>query len=173
MQKKRKKLTQKLGINLDLFSNKHKNTPQKRLIKSSLFKKELLEKQKIQATYQITTSTLKTLITKLKHKKSKLKTLIKLLEMRLDNVLFRAHICATRKAARQLIAHKKIKINGKRENKRARTIKKHDIIKTPFILNNTTKHFIFFKKKFKLIKTNYYKKYVHQYNEFLLTKTLM
>ncbi|MGX7582723.1 S4 domain-containing protein [Candidatus Vidania fulgoroideorum] len=172
MQKKRNKLTQRLGTNLELFSNPHKNIIKRHTTTHSLFKRELLEKQKIQATYQITASTLKTIITKLKHTKTKLKTLIKLLETRLDNVLFRAGVCPTRKSAKQLIVHKKIKLNGIRITKRAKIIKKADIIKTPFIIKATNKHFIYYKNKFKIKKTNYYKKYIKQYNEFLLTRTL-
>ncbi|QSW37692.1 hypothetical protein JS520_00775 [Candidatus Vidania fulgoroideae] len=172
MQIKRKKLTQKLGINLELFSNKHKNITKKTLTKYSLFKRELIERQKIRATYQIANSTLKTIVKRLKHTQDKLIAIIKLLEKRLDNVLFRAQICATRRAAQQLIAHKKIKLNGKRETQKAKLIAKNDIIKSPYITNNTSKYFAVFGKKCKVLRTDYYKKYIKQYNKFLLTKTL-
>ena len=64
-----------------------------------------------------------------------------LFESRLDSILVRAKYCPTIKSARQLIAHKHIKVNRKIEQKYSHTLKQGDSIEINF-------------KSRKLIKTN-------------------
>jgi len=54
--------------------------------------------------------------------------LLQLLEQRLDNVVFRLGIAPTRRAARQLVSHKHITVNGEILNIPSATIKPGDII---------------------------------------------
>ncbi len=54
--------------------------------------------------------------------------LLKLLESRLDNVVYRLGIAPTRRAARQLVTHKHIVVNGSVMNIPSATIKAGDII---------------------------------------------
>ncbi len=54
--------------------------------------------------------------------------LLQLLEARLDNVVFRLGLAPTRRAARQLVVHKHIKLNGKVCNVPSATTKIDDVI---------------------------------------------
>ncbi len=56
------------------------------------------------------------------------KTLIKLLEARLDNAVFRMGIAPSRPAARQLVSHKHITVNGEVVNIPSYQLKPGDII---------------------------------------------
>ncbi len=55
--------------------------------------------------------------------------LVQLLEMRLDNVLFRAGFAKTRAAARQIISHKHVDVNGKTVNVASYSVRVGDIVK--------------------------------------------
>jgi small subunit ribosomal protein S4 len=53
---------------------------------------------------------------------------LQLLEARLDNVVFRLGIASTRRAARQLVSHKHILVNGEIVNIPSYSIKSGDVI---------------------------------------------
>src|SRR3990167_41804 len=55
-------------------------------------------------------------------------TLLRLLEQRLDNVVYRMGFARTRKEARQLVSHKSIIVNGKLVNIPSYAIKPNDIV---------------------------------------------
>ncbi len=57
-----------------------------------------------------------------------MKTLIKLLEARLDNTVFRLGIAPSRPAARQLVSHKHIEVNGDVVNFPSYQLKAGDVI---------------------------------------------
>jgi len=54
--------------------------------------------------------------------------LLQLLESRLDNIVFRMGIAPTRRAARQLVSHKHITVNGKLCNIPSRQIRPGDVV---------------------------------------------
>jgi small subunit ribosomal protein S4 len=54
--------------------------------------------------------------------------LIKLLECRLDNVVFRMHFASSRNQARQLVSHGHFTVNGKKVNIPSYRIKPGDVI---------------------------------------------
>ena len=54
--------------------------------------------------------------------------LIKLLESRLDNVVYRMHFASTRSQARQLVSHRHILVNGKSVNIPSYAVKPGDVI---------------------------------------------
>ena len=54
--------------------------------------------------------------------------LLRLLECRLDNVVYRMGFGATRAEARQLVAHKAIAVNGKRVNIPSYQVQPHDVV---------------------------------------------
>lgn len=54
--------------------------------------------------------------------------LLQLLESRLDNVVYRLGLAVTRSAARQLVSHRSISVNGKIVNIASYLVKPHDII---------------------------------------------
>ena len=78
---------------------------------------QLQEKQKAKYTYGILERQFKKLFLKAASRKGMTgQNLIKLIESRLDNVVFRLGIAPTRAAARQLVSHRHILVNGKIAN---------------------------------------------------------
>jgi small subunit ribosomal protein S4 len=89
--------------------------PQRHRRKPSPFKRQLQEKQKLRLNYGVTERQLRNLM-KLAHKSRGRtdETLMELLERRLDNVVFRAGFARTIPAARQLVRHGHVLIDGAR-----------------------------------------------------------
>lgn len=74
---------------------------------------KLIEKQKLRMNYGLTESQLQRLFKEAKNAKSPTgHKLIELLERRLDNFVFRAGFAPTIVAARQLVRHKHLSLNG-------------------------------------------------------------
>jgi small subunit ribosomal protein S4 len=83
--------------------------------KESDFKKQLMEKQKLRFNYGLTERQFRKLF--VEARKSKAPTpdkFLEYLERRLDNAVFRAGFAATIPAARQLVRHRHVRVNGKR-----------------------------------------------------------
>ncbi|HIT16377.1 MAG TPA: 30S ribosomal protein S4 [Candidatus Avimuribaculum pullicola] len=75
---------------------------------------QLREKQKAKYTYGVLERQFRNLFEKAKRSKGvKGEVLLQLLEARLDNVVYRLGIAPTRAAARQLVSHRHITVNGK------------------------------------------------------------
>lgn len=89
----------------------------KRRAKMSEYGMQLAEKQKAKYTYGILERQFKKLFLRAAGKKGITGlNLVKLIESRLDNVVFRLGIAPTRAAARQLVSHRHILVNGKITN---------------------------------------------------------
>ena len=89
----------------------------KRRAKQSEYGMQLMEKQKAKYTYGILERQFKKLFLRAAGKKGVTGlNLVKLIESRLDNVVFRLGIAPTRAAARQLVSHRHILVNGKINN---------------------------------------------------------
>jgi small subunit ribosomal protein S4 len=74
---------------------------------------QLMEKQKAKYTYGILERQFRNLFDKASRKSGVTgEILLQLLESRLDNTVFRLGIAPTRRAARQLVSHKHIMVNG-------------------------------------------------------------
>lgn len=74
---------------------------------------QLAEKQKAKYTYGILERQFRNLFTKAAAKKGVTgENLLKLIESRLDNVVYRIGLSSTRDGARQLVSHKHIEVNG-------------------------------------------------------------
>jgi small subunit ribosomal protein S4 len=72
-----------------------------------------MEKQKAKYTYGVLERQFRKMFDKASRQDGKPgENLFKLLEARLDNVVFRMGIAPTRRAARQLVSHKHIAVNG-------------------------------------------------------------
>lgn len=82
------------------------------------FGTQLLEKQKARFTYGLTESQFSRYVFEAMEKKGSETTgaLMTRLESRLDNTIFRSGIVKTRRAARQLVGHGHITVNGRRLN---------------------------------------------------------
>ena len=90
---------------------------QKRRGKESAYGVQLMEKQKAKFTYGILEKQFSNLFKEaLRRKGVTGENLLLLCEMRLDNVVFRLGIAPTRRAARQLVTHNHITVNGENIN---------------------------------------------------------
>jgi len=87
---------------------------QSRRAKVSPFGVQLREKQKVRRTYGLQEAQFRNYFAKaLKQPGRTGETLVKLLERRLDNVVYRLSLAPSRKAARQLISHGHFLVNNK------------------------------------------------------------
>jgi small subunit ribosomal protein S4 len=87
--------------------------PNKRRAKVSEYGTQLKEKQKAKYTYGLLERQFRNLFQKAQHSKGVTgEVLLQLLESRLDNVVYRLGIAPTRAAARQLVSHRHITVNG-------------------------------------------------------------
>ncbi|PIV33151.1 MAG: 30S ribosomal protein S4 [Lysobacterales bacterium CG02_land_8_20_14_3_00_62_12] len=85
--------------------------------KMSDYAVQLREKQKVKRTYGVLERQFRTYYAKASNIKGATgENLLRLLESRLDNVVFRMGFAVTRSAARQLVSHKGVLVNGKSVN---------------------------------------------------------
>jgi len=83
--------------------------------KPSEYSRQLREKQKLKRLFGITERQLSNYVeVAFKKKDITGQALLKLLEQRLDNVIYRAGFAKTRPMARQLVGHRLFTVNGKR-----------------------------------------------------------
>ncbi len=84
--------------------------------KQSLYATQLREKQKVRRTYGLLEKQFARLMNEATRSKEGLagENLLKLLELRLDNAVYRAGFATSRRAARQLVGHGHFLLNGKR-----------------------------------------------------------
>jgi len=100
----------------------------------SQYGRQLREKQKVKRMYGIMERQFKRYVTKaLKSRGNTGEMLLSLLERRLDNAIFRLGFAPTRAAARQLVSHRHVFIDGKRVNIPSFEIKQGNAIKIPSI----------------------------------------
>ena len=119
----RLKVMRALGVDLPGLSRKTKesrpNPPGQHGARAARRKKsdfgvQLIEKQKLRYNYGVTERQLRRLMVDARKSKEPTgDTLLQLLERRLDNVVFRAGFAPTIAAARQLVSHGHLKLNGK------------------------------------------------------------
>lgn len=101
----------------------------KRRKKQSEYGLQLLEKQKAKYTYGILERQFRGLFKIATSRKGITgEVLLQLCEMRLDNVVFRLGIAPSRSAARQLVSHRHIIVNGEVLNIPSYSVKQDDII---------------------------------------------
>lgn len=99
---------------------------------ASEYKKSLTEKQTLKRWYGLTEKQFKKYVKNALAKMGRVENisdeLIKSLEKRLDNVVFRLGFAKSRSQARQLVNHKYFLVNGKPVNIPSYTVKKGDVI---------------------------------------------
>ena len=102
---------------------------QKRRGKQSEYGIQLAEKQKAKYTYGILEKQFSNLFKEaLRRKGVTGENLLKMCEVRLDNIVYRLGIAPTRRAARQLVTHKHINVNGKTVNIPSYSLKDGDVV---------------------------------------------
>jgi len=82
----------------------------------SEYSKQMLEKQKVRVTYGLPERQFRSYVNKAleAHNMKPTERLHELLELRLDNVIWRLGLVATRRGARQMVAHGHIMVDGKK-----------------------------------------------------------
>lgn len=97
--------------------------------KTSEYGTQLKEKQKAKYTYGILEKQFRNLFQKATRTKGVTgEVLLQLLESRLDNVVYRLGIAPSRRAARQLVSHRHIVVNGQIVNIPSYLLKSGDIV---------------------------------------------
>jgi len=97
--------------------------------KTSEYGTQLKEKQKAKYTYGVLEKQFANLFDKAQRSKGITGViLLQLLESRLDNVVYRLGIAKTRNAARQLVSHKHIVVNGEVVNIPSFQVKQGDVV---------------------------------------------
>lgn len=112
--------------------------------KKSEYGKQILEKQKLRFNYGITERYLRKLVHRsFRSKEHSGHKLLELLEKRLDSVVFRAGLAPTIIAARQLVSHGHVKVNGKKVDIASYEVKPGQVIsltekghKVPCVINS-------------------------------------
>ncbi len=90
---------------------------------------QLMEKQKVKHTYGVLERQFSNVFKKaVRAQGSTGENLMKFLETRLDNVVYRLGIAPTRRAARQLVSHKHITVNGEIVNIASYSLRPGDIV---------------------------------------------
>ena len=101
----------------------------KRPASKTEFSKQLIEKQKARFTYGITERQFSRYVAEATAKEgNSSELLVRTLESRLDNVVLRAGFAPTRQAARQMVSHNHITVNGVTTNIPSMQVKVGDII---------------------------------------------
>jgi len=102
---------------------------QRRRGKQSEYGVQLMEKQKAKFTYGILEKQFSNLFKEaLRRKGVTGENLLQMCELRLDNVVYRLGIAPSRRAARQLVTHKHITVNGENVNIPSYALKVGDIV---------------------------------------------
>jgi len=97
--------------------------------KMSEFGRQLREKQKAKRIYQLTEKTFSGYYKKAVARKGVTGTImLQIIELRLDNVIYRAEFAASRKQSRQLVGHGLLKVNGRKCSSPSRQMKIGDKI---------------------------------------------
>ncbi len=89
----------------------------------------LMEKQKARAIYGVRERQFRRYFFKAKREKGRTgENLVRILESRLDNMLYRAGFAASRRQARQMISHRFVKVNGRIVNIPSYLLRKGDVV---------------------------------------------
>ena len=131
--KRQRRLGIRILVKSDKYISKRPYPPGqqglKRKQKLSDYGLQLLEKQKAKFIYQVREKQFKNIYNQAKKTKSATgEKLLQLLELRLDNIIYRGGLVSTRRQARQLVTHGHIKLNEKKATIPSMVLKKNDII---------------------------------------------
>ncbi|MFH1412843.1 MAG: 30S ribosomal protein S4 [bacterium] len=101
----------------------------KRRAKQSQYGVQLAEKQKAKHSYGMREKQFRILFEKAKRKGNAGENFLKMLETRLDNVIYRLGLAVSRSQARQMVSHSNFLVNDKLVNVPSFQVKSNDIIK--------------------------------------------
>ncbi len=101
--------------------------PRSRTKKQSEYSLQLREKQRLKRMYGMLETQFHTFFDRANRKKGVTgENLIQMLERRIDNIVYRLHFAPSRKAARQLVLHGHVRVNGKRVSVPSALVKEND-----------------------------------------------
>ena len=107
-------LTEKCAIERRPYAPGQHGQATGRRRKTSEYAKQLREKQKVKRTYGMTERQFRNLVEKVRHRSGVTgENLLVALESRLDNMVYRMGFAQSRKAARQLVRHRHVEVNGR------------------------------------------------------------
>ncbi len=116
----------KVAKRLNIRPGQHGKTMRR---KHSDYAVQLQEKQKVRFIYDVTEKQLKRLYDKATRQPTNTGTeFLRLLERRLDNVVYRMGVIPTRAAARQLVSHGHVEVNGKKLDIPSYRVKLDDVV---------------------------------------------
>src|SRR3954449_9083579 len=116
-------------------------------VKESEYRNQLMEKQKARYTYGVLEKQFANYYKEASRRAGKTgDNLLRMLETRLDNVVYRAGFARTRRHARQLVNHGHFVVNGHKVNIPSYHVEAHDVVDvrpksvetTPFIIARET-----------------------------------
>lgn len=118
--------SQKFAISAEKKAGNKKGRPRG----ASEFGKQLLEKQKVRLTYGLSEKQFANYVAEAmgEHGANPTETLHRLLELRLDSIVYRLGLAKTRRFARQMVSHGHITVNGKKTTIPSRRIHAGDTI---------------------------------------------
>ena len=104
----------------------HGNGPQKKVTD---YAGQLREKQKMKRTYRVLERPFRNYVTEAERRRGVTgENLLQLLEMRLDNVIYRLNLASSRAQARQFVNHRHFLVNGKRVNIPSYMVRPGDVV---------------------------------------------
>jgi small subunit ribosomal protein S4 len=107
-------LTEKCAVDKRAYAPGQHGQSTGRRRKASQYSRQLREKQKVKRIYGLTEGQFRNTFKRVVHEEGMTGTnLLVALETRLDNVVYRMGFAASRKAARQLVRHGHVEINGR------------------------------------------------------------
>jgi small subunit ribosomal protein S4 len=127
----RVKRMRRLGLELPGLSRKSigKRGARAAPRRKSDFGRQLTEKQKLRMNYGLTERQLRDVVVEARRSKTATgPKIVELLERRLDNVVFRAGLAPTIPAARQLVRHKHVLVNGRPVTMPALRVRTGDVV---------------------------------------------
>ena len=122
-------LTEKCAVEKRAYAPGQHGQATSRRRKASQYARQLREKQKVKRIYGLLERQFRNYYKKASNKKGNTgENLLQLLETRLDNVIYRMGFAVTRPAARQLVSHRGVTVNGKSVNLPSYQVKAGDAI---------------------------------------------
>jgi small subunit ribosomal protein S4 len=108
-------LTEKCAVEKRSYAPGQHGQSSSRRRKASQYSRQLREKQKVKRIYGLTERQFRNTFDRVVHEPGVTgENLLVALETRLDNVVYRLGFAASRKAARQLVGHGHVQVNGRR-----------------------------------------------------------
>jgi small subunit ribosomal protein S4 len=137
--------------------------------KQSSYGAQLREKQKAKNIYNLLEKQFRLTFSKAQKMKGDAgKNLLKLLELRLDNLIYRAGFASSRAAARQLVNHGHFTVNGRRVNIPSYQVKTGDIIS----IKKTSRRLSAFSQLEEVLKKKQFPSWIHVNPKELTVKVL-